>query len=96
MIDLSLLRDDPDLVKRSQQARGHAPESVDQAIEADRERRAALTAFEELRAAQNAFGKMPDVPTADLQPDQVIDEVFDFAEKMLEGQRDFAKKMLGI
>ncbi len=52
-----LLRDNPELVKRSQEARGESPETVDAAIEADRARRAAITAFEELRAAQNAHGK---------------------------------------
>lgn len=57
MIDPVLLRDAPDLVIRSQVARGHSPETVEAALVADRERRAALTAFEELRAAQNAFGK---------------------------------------
>ena len=57
MIDLALLRDDPDLVKRSQTARGHSPETVDAALQADRARRAAISAFEELRAEQNAFGK---------------------------------------
>ncbi|GAA4481147.1 serine--tRNA ligase [Microbacterium panaciterrae] len=57
MIDLALLRDEPELVRQSQAARGNAPESVDAAIEADRSRRAALTAFEDLRAEQNAFGK---------------------------------------
>lgn len=57
MIDLALLRDNPDLVKRSQQARGESPDTVDAALDADRARRAAITAFEELRAAQNAHGK---------------------------------------
>ncbi|MGF2949061.1 serine--tRNA ligase [Microbacterium alcoholitolerans] len=57
MIDLALLRDEPELVRRSQIARGNAPETVDAAIESDRSRRTALTAFEELRAEQNAFGK---------------------------------------
>ncbi|MFF2631794.1 serine--tRNA ligase [Microbacterium sp. NPDC058021] len=57
MIDPALLRDQPDLVKRSQQARGESPETVDEAVAADRARRAAITAFEELRAAQNAHGK---------------------------------------
>ncbi|TQM25205.1 seryl-tRNA synthetase [Microbacterium kyungheense] len=52
-----LLRDNPELVKRSQEARGESPDTVDVAIEADRARRAAITAFEELRAAQNAHGK---------------------------------------
>ena len=57
MIDLALLRDDPELVKRSQVARGESADTVDAALAADRERRAAITAFEELRAAQNAHGK---------------------------------------
>ena len=57
MIDPALLRENPDLVRRSQQARGNAPESVDDAISADRDRRAAINAFEELRAEQNAFSK---------------------------------------
>ncbi|WJS90518.1 serine--tRNA ligase [Microbacterium testaceum] len=57
MIDLTLLREDPELVKRSQIARGESPASVDEALAADRDRRAAITAFEELRAAQNAHGK---------------------------------------
>ncbi|ALJ18930.1 serine--tRNA ligase [Microbacterium sp. No. 7] len=57
MIDLALLRDNPDLVKSSQRARGLSPETVDAALDADRARRAAITAFEELRAEQNAHGK---------------------------------------
>jgi len=57
MIDLALLRDEPELVRRSQIARGNAPETVDAAIESDRSRRDALNAFESLRAEQNAFGK---------------------------------------
>ena len=52
-----LLRDNPELVKRSQEARGESPDTVDVAIEADRARRSAITTFEELRAAQNAHGK---------------------------------------
>ncbi|MFK4806860.1 serine--tRNA ligase [Microbacterium sp. LWS13-1.2] len=57
MIDPVLLRDNPELVKRSQEARGESPDTVDVAVEADRARRAAITTFEELRAAQNAHGK---------------------------------------
>lgn len=57
MIDPAVLRDNPELVKRSQEARGESPDTVDEALEADRARRAAITAFEELRAEQNAYGK---------------------------------------
>ena len=52
-----LLRENPDVVRRSQEARGDSVQLVDEAIQADIERRAAITAFEELRAEQNAFGK---------------------------------------
>jgi len=57
MIDLALLRDNPEIVRRSQAARGNDVATVDAALEADRSRRTALAAFEELRAEQNAFGK---------------------------------------
>jgi seryl-tRNA synthetase len=57
VIDPQLLREDPDLVRRSQQARQASVELVDEAIAADADRRAAITAFEALRAEQNAFGK---------------------------------------
>ena len=57
VIDPQLLRDDPDLVRRSQQARQASVELVDEAVAADADRRAAITAFEALRAEQNAFGK---------------------------------------
>lgn len=57
MIDPVLLREHPDVIKRSQEARGDSVEVVDEALQADKERRAAISAFEELRAEQNAFGK---------------------------------------
>lgn len=52
-----LLRENPELVKRSQELRGESPELVDEAVAADAARRTAITAFETLRAEQNAFGK---------------------------------------
>ncbi|PYY46659.1 serine--tRNA ligase [Curtobacterium sp. MCBD17_023] len=57
MIDPQLLRDEPDLIKASQAARGASVDVVDQAVAADAARRSAITAFEALRAEQNAFGK---------------------------------------
>ncbi|MAP62718.1 MAG: serine--tRNA ligase [Microbacterium sp.] len=57
MIDPVLLRENPDLVKRSQEARGASADTVDAALAADSARRAALTSFEHLRAEQNAHGK---------------------------------------
>ncbi len=57
MIDPALLRDNPDVIRQSQIARGHSADTVDDAIEADKSRRAAISRYEELRAEQNAFGK---------------------------------------
>ncbi len=57
MIDPQLLRDNADIVRQSQQARGASVELVDEAIAADQNRRSTITAFETLRAEQNLFGK---------------------------------------
>ncbi len=57
MIDLRALRDNPDVVRASQVARGDDPALVDAALDADARRRASLAAFEELRAEQKAMGK---------------------------------------
>ena len=58
MIDPQLLRESPELVKASQRLRGDSVELVDEAVAADAARRSALTAFENDRAEQNAFGKI--------------------------------------
>ncbi|MET0789506.1 MAG: serine--tRNA ligase [Cellulomonas sp.] len=58
MIDLRLLREDPDLVRASQAARGDDPHLVDQVLDADARRRSALTEFETLRAEQKSLGKL--------------------------------------
>jgi seryl-tRNA synthetase len=52
VIDLRLLRDDPDLVRASQRARGESESLVDELLRADENRRSALQAFEALRAEQ--------------------------------------------
>jgi seryl-tRNA synthetase len=57
VIDPVLLRENPELVRRSQEARGESPDTVDAALAADRARRQAIAAYEELRAQQNAHGK---------------------------------------
>lgn len=57
MIDPQLLRENPDIVRRSQRARRADAELIDAAIEADRRRREAIAAFEALRAEQNVHGK---------------------------------------
>jgi seryl-tRNA synthetase len=57
VIDLRLLRDDPDMVRASQRARGESESSVDALLGADAQHRAALVRFEKLRAEQKGLGK---------------------------------------
>lgn len=58
MIELSLIRENPEVVRASQRARGKAVELVDRAIELDASRRIALAEFESLRAEQNSHSKL--------------------------------------
>lgn len=57
MIDPQLLRDNPEQLRLSQQARGSSVALVDEAIAADAARRTTIGEYESLRAEQNAFGK---------------------------------------
>jgi len=57
VIDLRQLREDPDLVRASQRARGADVDLVDALLGADERRRAGLADYERARAEQNALGK---------------------------------------
>ena len=57
VIDLKFLRENPDVVRASQLARGEDPALVDALLKADEERRAAIAKADELRGEQKAFGK---------------------------------------
>src|SRR3712207_5023360 len=57
MIDLKVLREDPDRVRASQRARGEDIDAVDALIAADERRRKAVAAADSLRAEQKALGK---------------------------------------
>jgi len=57
VIDLRVLRDQPDLVRASQRLRGEPESAVDDLLAADGARRAAVGAFEALRAEQKTLGK---------------------------------------
>jgi seryl-tRNA synthetase len=57
VIDLRLLREDPDLLRASQRARGESEGAVDTLLAADEARRSAVSRFEALRAEQKQLGK---------------------------------------
>ncbi|MET9953230.1 serine--tRNA ligase [Streptomyces sp. NPDC006339] len=58
MIDLRLLREDPDRVRASQRARGEDVALVDALLSADERRRSSGVRFDELRSEQRALGKL--------------------------------------
>jgi seryl-tRNA synthetase len=58
VIDLRLLREDPDRVRASQRARGEDVTLVDVLLSADERRRSSSIRFDELRAEQKALGKL--------------------------------------
>ncbi|MDT0395493.1 MULTISPECIES: serine--tRNA ligase [Streptomyces] len=58
MIDLRLLREDPDRVRASQRARGEDVALVDALLSADERRRSSGVRFDELRAEQRSLGRL--------------------------------------
>jgi seryl-tRNA synthetase len=65
VIDLRLLRDDPDRIRASQRLRGESPELVDELLRSDEDRRVATQRFEALRAEQKSLGKRIPKATGD-------------------------------
>jgi seryl-tRNA synthetase len=57
VIDLRMLRDDPDRVRAAQAKRGASADLVDRLLEADGRRRASISEYERLRAEQKTLGK---------------------------------------
>ena len=68
MIDLKLLRDDPDAVRRSQLSRGEDPALVDALLTADAARRSAISAADTLRAEQKAASRSVGAASAEERP----------------------------
>jgi len=65
VIDLKVIRDNPDAARASQKVRGEDSTLIDQVIAADDARRAALSSFESLRAEQNLLSKSVAAAKAD-------------------------------
>ncbi|MEU1015038.1 serine--tRNA ligase [Streptomyces sp. NPDC005900] len=70
MIDLRLLREDPDRVRASQRARGEDVALVDALLSADERRRSSGVRFDELRSEQKALGKL--IPKASPEEKQEL------------------------
>ncbi len=68
MIDLKLLRDNPDAVRRSQVSRGEDPALVATLLAADAARRAAIATADSLRADQKAVSKQVGAASDEQRP----------------------------
>jgi seryl-tRNA synthetase len=68
VIDLRLLRENPDLVRTSQRARGESESLVDELLRADETRRSDRQAFETLRAEQKQLSNQMRTVSADERP----------------------------
>jgi seryl-tRNA synthetase len=87
VIDLRLLREDPDAARASQRARGEEPALVDAVLAADQRRRTALTDFERQRAEQKAFGKQVAQATGD-QKAALVHQAKSLAEAVKAAEAD--------
>ena len=81
MIDLKLLRDNPDVVRASQLARGEDPGLVDALLTADADRRAAVSAADNLRAEQKAASKKVGAASKEERP-ALLEQAKRLAEKV--------------
>jgi seryl-tRNA synthetase len=88
VIDLKLLRDNPDAVRESQKKRGEDPTLVDTLLAADTARRNAISSADSLRADQKAASKKVGKASADDRP-KLLQQAKDLAEqvKSAEAQR---------
>jgi seryl-tRNA synthetase len=68
VIDLKLLRENPDAVRQSQRSRGEDPALVDTLLAADTARRTAISTADSLRAEQKAATKKVGAAAADERP----------------------------
>ncbi len=81
MIDINLLRENPDLFRDSQRARCADETLVDKILEADSDRRASIAEFESLRAEQKTFGKKV-AQAGGEEKEQLLLEVKDLAQRV--------------
>lgn len=81
VIDINLLRENPELFRESQRKRGADVTLVDQILEADTTRRSSISEFETLRAEQKAFGKKVAQASGD-EKQALLAEVKELADRV--------------
>ncbi|OBJ47971.1 serine--tRNA ligase [Mycobacterium sp. 1423905.2] len=90
MIDLKLLREDPDAVRRSQLSRGEDPALVDALLTADAARRTAISSADNLRAEQKSASKSVGKASAEDRP-ALLQRAKELAEQVKAAEADQAQ-----
>lgn len=95
MIDVALVRSDPDRVRESQRARGDDPRIVDLLVKADERRRSALAGFEQARAEQKSIGREVAQATGDAKA-ALLTRTKELSDKVkaLQADADEAEKLV--
>jgi seryl-tRNA synthetase len=81
VIDLKLLRENPDAVRQSQRSRGEDPALVDTLLAADTARRTAISRADSLRADQKAVSREVGRASADQRP-KLLEQARDVADEV--------------
>jgi seryl-tRNA synthetase len=102
VIDLKLLRENPDAVRQSQTSRGEDPVLVDTLLAADTARRTAISTADSLRADQKAASKKVGAASADERP-ALLQQAKELAEQVkaaeaaqAEAEADFTAAHMAI
>lgn len=89
MIDLRLLRENPDVVRASQRARGEESSLVDTLLDCDAARRAAVAAADNMRAEQKTASKKVGKASPDERP-ALLEQAKALAAKVKAAEADQA------
>jgi seryl-tRNA synthetase len=88
VIDLKLVRDDPDRVRTSQRVRGEDPSLVDALLTADEQRRAAVLRFDTVRGEQKTLGKAVAIAGSDAERQALLARAKDLAAEVREAEAE--------
>jgi seryl-tRNA synthetase len=88
VIDLKLVRDDPDRVRTSQRVRGEDPLLVDALLAADEQRRAAVLRFDTVRGEQKTLGKAVASAGSDAERQALLARAKDLAAEVREAEAE--------
>jgi seryl-tRNA synthetase len=88
VIDLKLVRDDPDRVRTSQRIRGEDPALVDALLAADEQRRAAVLRFDTVRGEQKTLGKAVASAGSDAERQALLARAKDLAAEVREAEAE--------